>query len=307
VFVHSLGSYPWTIGGLEDNLTTLSVALLTRAVQAGVQPDGDFVNIRADGVALTEDTPLGAGGVFTSAFLDTDGWASAELFIATDQVSGSDGIEIEFTDDTAVGTVRGTRVYTFSADDVTIGFAVVRFPTELDGLRIRYTNGGTPQGSFFLACTLRVEQVAPQSSVEQQINATNIALMTRALLNARNDAGVYGNILRADGGGLRVAINEHEADTPIKALNNFQTNQANVGTSAVQIVGSPLTGRKTVAIKALASNNAKVYVGRSGVTTGSGFELQSSETLIMEIDDTAPGIFAIANSGTQRVCWAEIA
>lgn len=284
-------------------------SLVVKSLGTGQQPDGEFVNQKADGLAVTSVATLGAGGVFTSPWIDTDGWASAEIIIATDQVSATEGIRIEFTDDVQAGTptVRSTRNFTFDAAQVVNGSATYRFPTEIDGLRVKYTNGGTGQGSFFLAVTLRTQSANPQSSLETDLNSTNIAIMTRGIINARNDSGTYANIKRASGGGFRVAINEHETSTPIRALTNFDMNQANVGTSAVQIVGSPLSGRKTVAIKALAGNNAKVYVGKSGVTTGSGWELNSSEVLILEIDDAAAGLYAISVSGTQRVCWAEVA
>lgn len=294
---------------LDQHVQASDPITLVRSIDSGRQPDGDFVNAKADGTVFTETTPLGAAGVFTSGWFGTDGWRSIELYIATDQVSGSQGIEVHFTEDVevAVPNVRPGPKRTFTAADVVNGFAVFRFAVALNGFRIKYTNGGTVQGAFMMQCNVHVTNVElPQAPMETEVNTTNNMVMTRGALLAANPTGVYASILRSVLGGLRIAVLEHEAETPIKSLVGWQVNQANVGTSAVQIVGSPLAGRRSVALKALGGNNAKVYVGKSGVTTGSGFELSSSEFVVMELDDTAAGIFAIAASGTQRVCWLEV-
>lgn len=278
-------------------------------VTVSQQPDGEFKPSKADGSAFTNSTPLLASGVFESEWVDTDGWTAMELFIKADQVSASDGIEIEYTEDSNQPSpvVRGSEKFTFTAEDVTRGQLVIRRANIMDGFRVRYTNGGTNQGAFFIAATLRVHPNSiPVNTLESEISDTSPAGMVRSGIFAKNDLGSRALIGRGPLGGFRVSVREHEAETPLKALVGWQTNQANVGTSAVQIVGSPLSGRRTVAIKALAGNNAKVYIGKAGVTTGSGFELNSSEGIILELDDTAAGIYAIAASGTQRVCWAEV-
>ena len=294
------------VGGIIDPSFP---AMLTKTVQTGQQPDSDFVNVRADGIALQDDTPLGAGGVFLSGWIDTDGWASAELFIATDQISGAQGIEIEFTDDVSSPTLRGTRTYTYDADLVAAGFAVFRFPTELDGLRIRYTNGGTPQGVFFLALTFRVQPTAPQSSLETDLNATNIALMVRGVLNAANDSGIYDNIRRSSGAipGLRVSVSEHEAEMPLKSLPTIKVTRATVGTSAVEVTSSaPMAGRRSISLKAIASGSTIIYIGHSNaVTSSTGYPLANDQSLDLEVDATTL-IWAISSSGSQALSVFEI-
>ncbi len=281
----------------------------TASIIHGRQPDGDFVGIKADGTVLTNTSTLLAGATYTSAWIDTDGWATAELFIATDQVSGTNGIEIEFTDDVQAGTPteRGNRFYTFTADDLTRGFAVFRFPTELDGLRIKYTNGGTNQGSFFISLNLRVGASAPQASLEANVNATNVAAMMRSLLMARNDSGTYGNVTRGTSGGLRTSINQHEVETPIKSLATLKNTRTTVGTSAVEITSSsPLTGRRSVSIKAICSGSNFVYIGSSSaVTTSNGYPLANEQSLDLEVDATTL-IWAIASAASQAVAILEL-
>jgi hypothetical protein len=96
-------------------------------------------------------------------------------------------------------------------------------------------------------------------------------------------------------------------DVDIEALTVFSTNQANVTTTASQLAGSPLASRKTVSIKALASNAEPVYLGASNaVTSGNGYELSPGDSVDVELGPGA-NLWAIAALGTQRVCWMEIA
>lgn len=293
----------------DETFQAHDVLQATASIVHGQQPDGAFVANKSDGTILTNTSTLLAGATYTSAWLDTDGWASAELFIATDQVSGTNGIEIEFTDDIQAGTPteRGNRFYTFTADDLTRGFAVFRFPTELDGLRIKYTNGGTNQGSFFLALNLRVGSILPQASLESDVNATNVAAMMRSLIMAKNDAGNYGNITRGTSGGLRASINQHEVETPVKALAGLKVTRTSMTTTATKVVSAPQANRRSLAIRALCSGSALVYIGaNSSVTSSTGYPLSDGQSIDLDLDDTVTEIWGIASSGTQAVSVVEV-
>lgn len=282
--------------------------------QIGQQPDGDYVAIKADGTAIVEDdtSGLGGGGVYLSAWIDTDGWATAELLIATDQPSVTNGIEIEFTDDVqGAQTVRASRFLTFAAADVAIGAAVFRFPTELDGLRIRYTNDVTPSTFFFLNLNLRTAAISPQSSFEATVGETNIALMSRSLILARNAGGTYGNVERGTAGGLDVGIVQHEVDTPIKALVSMQVAQQllDLAGTPEQIATPALANRRTISIKNNPSNGANdvIYVGHSGaVSSNTGFPLSRGDSVEIEVDDTVV-IYAVGTANNIRVAWMEVA
>ncbi len=96
------------VSRLKDGLDNVDV-MNVRSVPSGQQPDGDYVNGKADGTAFAYETPLLAGGSYDSGWTDTDGWVSIELFISTDQLSAIGGIVVEFTDDVqGVQTVRAT-------------------------------------------------------------------------------------------------------------------------------------------------------------------------------------------------------
>lgn len=286
------------------------------AIIHGRQPDGDFVGLKADGLAQDRDgtnietsTPLGAGATYTSGWMDSDGWASVELSIATDQVSGSNGILIEFTDDVAAGTptVKTTRTYTFSAADVTEGDQTYRFNTELDGFRIKYTNGGTLQGSFYLAANMRTQSTNPQGGVESSFGASNTTIMTRGVITAKNAAGTYGNIERGTNGGMDVGIVQHEVETPIKALAGFKVTRTSMTTAAAKIIATPMTNRRSLGIRAICSGSALVYIGvNSSVNSGNGHPLSDGQSVDLELDDTVTEIWGIASTGTQAVSVIEV-
>lgn len=286
------------------------------AIQHGRQPDGDFIGFKADGLAQDRDgvsvqttTPLNAAGVYTSGWMDTDGWSSAELSIVTDQVSGSSGIVIEFTDEVAdvSPTVRTTRTYTFGADDVTQGYQTYRFPTELDGFRVKYTNGGTMQGSFFLSVNMRISSINPQGGVEGSFGSTNTTVMTRGVVIAKNAAGTYGNIERGTSGGLDIGIVQHEVETPIKALPSFKVTRTSMTGTAAPIVSAPLANRRSLSIRALCSGSALVYIGHnSSVTSSTGYPLADGQSIDLDLDDTFTTIYGIASTGTQAVSVAEV-
>ena len=142
--------------GTEAFIAEGMVTQLNRSINTGRQPDGDFVNAKADGTAFTDTTPLGAGASYQSAWIDTDGFVAIELFVATDELSAVNGISVDFTDDVqGAATVRASETYSFTQTDIDRGYLALSFSTRLDGFRVTYLNGATPQGSFFIQTDLR--------------------------------------------------------------------------------------------------------------------------------------------------------
>jgi hypothetical protein len=143
------------VSRLDDGFDNVDVTNV-RAVPSGQQPDGDYVNGKADGTAFSDSTPLVAGDTYNSGWVDADGWVTIELFLTSDQLSAVSGISVQYTDDVqGAATVRATDNYTFTQNDLDRGYLALTFPTRLDGFRIQYTNGSAPQGSFFIQADLR--------------------------------------------------------------------------------------------------------------------------------------------------------
>ena len=145
---------------------------LVKAVITGKQPDGDYVNVPADGIAVDVDgvtvksnTPLLASESYQSGWVDTDGYKSIELSITSDQLSTVNGIVIEYTDDANVvtPTVISTKTFTYAQTDVDTGSLTLFIPPRVDGFRITYTNGINPQSIFNIEATLRTSSLQPVS------------------------------------------------------------------------------------------------------------------------------------------------
>lgn len=147
------------------------VANVSRSITVGKQPDGDYVNAPADGAAWETTATLSGDAEYTSAWTDTDGWNSIEIFINSDVVSAFKGIQVQFTDNTQAGspTVRATRYFTFSAYDLSQTFKVVNVPPLLDGFRVVYTNGSSAQSSFYCSATLKTNQSNDQFNPGQAL------------------------------------------------------------------------------------------------------------------------------------------
>ena len=88
----------------------------------------------------------------------------------------------------------------------------------------------------------------------------------------------------------------------LKTQADFSHNQTTVGTTAVQLTATSTPCKKGVLAKALSTNGDKVYVGKSGVTTGTGYELTAGETVAIEVDNVNK-VYAIAGAAGQVVCW----
>lgn len=73
--------------------------------------------------------------------------------------------------------------------------------------------------------------------------------------------------------------------------------QAATGTAAALPSGSLVNG---VIVQALSTNTASVYVGKTGVTTSTGFELQPGQATSVAVANLSD-VFIVGN--TQSVCW----
>lgn len=92
----------------------------------------------------------------------------------------------------------------------------------------------------------------------------------------------------------------------LNGLNVWQTSQASIGTSAVQLTPTPLPTRSSVSVKALTTSNNMIYVGStSAVTTSNGYALFNGDSI--QLDLTAAGqIWAISGAAGQSVFILEL-
>lgn len=82
----------------------------------------------------------------------------------------------------------------------------------------------------------------------------------------------------------------------------FSADQVAVGTGAT-VIKAANTSRKYLAIKNIGAN--PVFIGGSGVTTGTGYSLGVGVTLLMQESVTTAAVYGIVAGGTETVSYLE--
>lgn len=308
--------------GVEDVVVAGMVSNLQRSVTAGKQPDGDYVNTPADGQAFATTSTLSGSGTYVSSWIDTDGWNSVELVIATDVVSANDGIQIDFTDDTTAGspTVRVTKYFTFGQANVDIGFFVIRVPPILDGFRLTYTNGTSAQSSFYLAATLKINaandsfnkgQALVVADFESEValgNISNYQLQTKFGRNPDVDTGpedIWQN------GGTYTGMPSTSPETVDVFSSNANDTSAGTGARTIRIEGLK-TSSSTVyetedltmnGTSSVTSSNTWWRINRALVLTAGSGEQNAGDITIRHTTTTA-NVFALIGTGFNQTLIA---
>ena len=145
--------------GLTAFIADGMVAQLNRSIITGQQPDGDYVNARADGSGFSVVSSLPAGNTVTSEWVDTDGFNGIDLFIKSNKLSAANGIEVQYTDDVQATspTILASEFYSDTQADVDRGFLELPIKPRLDGFRVRYTNG-LEGSNLFIQSDLRTNR-----------------------------------------------------------------------------------------------------------------------------------------------------
>lgn len=125
--------------------------------------------------------------------------------------------------------------------------------------------------------------------------AGNIAVLT-------NTDGGYGLTIYEGSRGQKVSASSIpvviSSDQAVQS--SISSGQATIGTSATQLTSIVL--KQGVVVKASSSNIGTVYLGTSGVTTSTGFELGAGESVTLPITNTNL-IYAIANTTGQIISF----
>lgn len=286
---------------LDQGISKSDPVVLTRSALMGENPEGVIVNERANGFDPENSSvaTLGIGAVFTGVPVFVGGFVSGFVLVNTDQVSTSDGIEVQFSDTEAFTNIReGEQVFSYGTGDLNNGRFFGFEVTDL-WMRVKYTNGGTAQGSFYLATFLSTQPLAqPKLPLNATIEDSDQAALFQGAILAKNPSGTWGRVERGPNGGL---------ETHLDALRSIQASQQTITGTAAQVTASPLANRRTLILAYRGASNQDVYIGAdSGVTTGNGFKMIQNEALVLELDGTAT-IYAIATAGSQSLHILELA
>ena len=100
-------------------------------------------------------------------------------------------------------------------------------------------------------------------------------------------------------------IEAHTENLALALADNFAaiaTGQKEVGTSEVQLDAQAVADGLHLVVKACVDNSGKVYVGATGLSTTTGFELSAGESISLRVTN-ANKLYAIASAAAQRVAW----
>lgn len=200
---------------LNSPPTGNETGIIAQAQGLATQPDGDVVADKADGLVFKTADNLAPGASFTTPIRDSDGWRSIELTVASDQLSAIDGIVVEFIEDTGAVSpvVRATKTFTFDNAYLSQGFAVFPIRVQLDGFRVRYTNGASATTNFFLEIDLRTAQVEdPSLAIESTIRPTDNSILTRSVFAGKKENGQYSNVDLSNSGSVKVAVTDRPSE-----------------------------------------------------------------------------------------------
>ena len=306
------GAYPWTMLQLGAPLGSLSNALLTRSVTAGVAPGGEFVNLPAGGEAfryatnkLTDPDPaLLAGETISSGWIDTSGQASVEIFAAGDAESAPDGIIVRYASDPNIpdeDQIGTPDFFEYTGADFLGGKFSTVLRSRRSYIKVDYVNGDDDQTEFEF--TINVDPVAlelPRTALDAKLDTQSEALTTKGGLVAADDAKDIQPIGRnGEGvGSLNVhvtQVDDEVGEEPDDLRAAFQQNITSAEASQVQAPPWVAPARARARRITNLSSDTIVYVGPNNTVT----ELSGDPILPLSVmEETYPDLlYAIAQSG----------
>lgn len=280
-------------------------ALLNSVIPVGYNPSGVLTALRSDGmVTLPTQTPLVSEGVYDSGWISLDGYNTLRCLITTDQVSASNGIIIQFSSNGV--SVDSSAIRTLVAAEASVGYKFFDTPIRATYMRFRYINGVTGQGLFKVNLEALTEVSESTDSVEATVTSVSIATLTRSVLMAKNDSGVFGPILRSVLGGLRTSIYQQEAELQAKSCSTHRCDMVNVTTGVAQrLDNTVLTDRKYITISNNDATKGIFYGTVSSLTSSTqAISLPAGASHQQEWDSNLP-IYAISSSGTCNVSLSQ--
>lgn len=165
-----------------------------------------------------------------------------------------------------------------------------------------------------------IEDVAIKDPVSGHIMAVNAdgSINADVIISAGSDSvsswtkDGSGNSIGSTGGALNVnsvgsSTVSGTVNTNLNGLNNWDTAQYTIGTSAVQITPSPLANRSAISVKAITTSSLDIiWIGpTNSVTISNGYPLFNGDST--QLDLTATGsMYAIGTSSGQVLCVLEI-
>lgn len=285
------------------------VANVGRSVIVGQDPNDNFVNEKVDGVAFRTEAALGGGASYVSPITSTEGYSQIETHLFSD-VEGT--LVGRWYNDASKTTLLRTFTRPYSGDEVgTVSY----FSAPVFGpyLEYTFTNGTTPQTSFFLDFHPRTKALSGQVlGMNDFIPAGVVANLGRNVIVGQDSAGTFRNVPTDTEGHLKVNIND-----PLTAFGDLRTAELtpqvhltfpyNINTDMIDITtgnGGTVTQSGSMAILKTSTSTSgdatlasrKVVNYRSGLGTLNRFTAMftsgaANSSQIIGIGDAEDGFF----------------
>jgi hypothetical protein len=150
--------------------------------------------------------------------------------------------------------------------------------------------GGESSLSATTILPAKINPVTGGLLVDATIVAGDIEIGAVEIKNSTDDT-------RATVGSLGLHV---DPQPPTAIYNNTKT----VPTGTAEAIASS-QAIHSVTVKALSTNTVAVYIGATGVTTSSGFELLAGESITLDVANLA-SVFCISGTGSQVVRYIAI-
>lgn len=324
------------------NLNTSALALETGGNLAtivtnttGVAKDSSLTTIDTD---LKSNITLHAGtNIIGKVGIDqtTPGTTNAVVATAGDLTSGSQLTKITNGTNTAdvvagdtgfngVAVASATKTITFTTSSS--GVQTLLANTNVEGyswIEIVYTSVGVGLALTGQFSTASGGTYVNSSTFSRSDNSTNSNTALGTTANVIYYGPIHGNYFQLvvsalTSGTFAGTVTLRVIPPPITNL--FTTSQQqgtwNVGTisaainvgqqtsntSAVQLSSTSTVPTNGIVVEALVGNAAVVYIGGSGVTTSSGFQLSAGQSVSLTCNLNT--IYVIGSNNTDKVCWS---
>lgn len=312
---------------LNSNPTGTEYALVVRPIPSGTQPVSGTVNV---GNFPATQPVSGTVTANAGTNLNTSALALESGGNLAGAKSDLDSLVTHQTDGT-----QKTQVTNFPATQPVSGSVTANAGTNLNTSALALETGGNLAAAkadldSIVTNTTGAASAANQTNGNQKTQVTNFPTNQQVVGAAADGSPASGNpvlmafldnsgnvevpdlttagALKTDASATTQPVSGTVAATQSGSWNVGTTSATvNVGqqtsnTTAVQISSSSTPSTNGILVQGLSANTASVYVGGSGVTTATGFELQPGQAAPFTCSNIT-ALYVIGSNSTDKVCW----
>lgn len=197
----------------------------------------------------------------------------------------------------AISTITGQFEYlnsTNGALDITGGSS---------GSDTQYQSGATqltPTGNAILGQYSTTLPTLTTNGTLQvaQFDSNGRILTNPGALSAANDT-----VTSYQGGAWAVSATQSGSFNVGTATRVISTGQTTLATTATQLNVTSTTTTNGILVRGLVANASTVYIGASGVTSGTGWELAPGESVVFTVSNIT-ALYGVNSNNTDSVCWS---